>query len=304
MTKKLTLALAFALLLLIPALLSAQGRVRYYPGTNETILLPNGDEVSPSLGFTAQPGTGLYKSAQSPPEMSFSLNGTRAVRIGSSYIHVMPDNGSIVFRVGSSPLITSDAPDVLALRNGGSVGFLSPQAFNVYNFCDSTANNCATGYERLATFWSGSVAYLKTQNAGTGVGQPLVIQGSKPKVLTDGAAAVSFVRVPVPTNGNTGGKVIYTATSTDGASGSLTSHAEYNFAGADIAGTVTCGVSAQLGVATAYARANTLICTVTPLTSTTNCDLQVTCTDNKAAAQTITFNWSLIMPIPTSVTPQ
>jgi hypothetical protein len=129
------------------------------------------------------------------------------------------------------------------------------------------------------------------------------IQGSKSKTLTDAGAAVSFVRIAVPTGGSMGGDVIYTATSTNGTA-ALTRQARWSFAGSDTAGTVTCGVGTEYAVATAYSRANTLVCTMTAVTSTTNCDLQITCTDNLAAAQTVAFNWRLNMPIANTVTPQ
>ena len=130
------------------------------------------------------------------------------------------------------------------------------------------------------------------------------IQGSKAKSLTDAAAAVSFTRIAVPTNGYIGGELIYTANSTDGTN-RLTTTGRYNFAGADTAGTVTCGTPNAVGTpATAYRRANTLVCAVTAVTSTTNCDLQVTCTDNLAGTQTVTFEYRLDMPSPATVSPQ
>jgi hypothetical protein len=128
------------------------------------------------------------------------------------------------------------------------------------------------------------------------------IQGSKSKTLTDAAGAVSFVRIAVPTNGAIGGRVQWVATSTDGASMLATSGEEF-FAGVDKAGTVTCGVGAALGTATAYSVGQTLVCTVTAATSTTNCDLQVTCTNNTAGDQAPVFNYRLDMPIIATVTP-
>jgi len=130
------------------------------------------------------------------------------------------------------------------------------------------------------------------------------IQGSKSKTLTDAAAAVSFVRIAVATNGYIGGKVIATANSTDGTN-RLTTTSEWYFAGADTGGTVTCGAPSAVGTpATAYRRANTLVCTMTSVTSTTNCDLQITCTDNLAGDQTPVFEWRLDMPSTATVTPQ
>jgi len=129
------------------------------------------------------------------------------------------------------------------------------------------------------------------------------IQGSKSKTLVDAAAAVSFVRVAVATNASAGGTVIWNAMSTDGTS-PLTQVGMTYFAGVNTAGTVTCTVGAVGTPITAYSRVNTLACTVSAVTSTTNCDLQVTCTDNLAGDQTPVFNWRLDMPVPNIVTPQ
>ena len=131
-----------------------------------------------------------------------------------------------------------------------------------------------------------------------------VIQGSKTLSLTDAGATVAFARVAVPTAGFAGGTVIYTATSTD-ATDQLTTTGMAYFAGVDKAGTVTCGSPSVLGtVATAYTKGNTLVCTLSAATSTTNCDLKVTCTDNTAGTQTVNFYWRLDMPISNTVAPQ
>ena len=131
-----------------------------------------------------------------------------------------------------------------------------------------------------------------------------VIQGSKTLSLTDAGAEVAFARVAVPTAGFAGGTVIYTATSTD-ATDQLTTTGMAYFAGVDKAGTVTCGSPSVLGtVATAYTKGNTLVCTLSAATSTTNCDLKVTCTDNTAGTQTVNFYWRLDMPISNTVAPQ
>ena len=129
------------------------------------------------------------------------------------------------------------------------------------------------------------------------------LEGSKSKTLTDAAAAVSFVRIAVATNASAGGTVIWNAMSTDGTA-PLTQAGMTYFAGVNTAGTVTCTVGAVGTPITAYSRVNTLACTVTTVTSTTNCDLQVTCTDNLAGDQTPVFNWRIDQPVINAVTPQ
>ena len=130
------------------------------------------------------------------------------------------------------------------------------------------------------------------------------IQGSKSKALTDAGAAVSIERVAVPTNGYVGQFTSFTANSTDGTD-RLTTTGLVSWAAADTAGTVTCGTPAVVGLSTAYKRANTLVCTFTTAVSTTNCDLQVTCTDNLAGVQTVSIEHFIVsMPSPNTYTPQ
>lgn len=129
------------------------------------------------------------------------------------------------------------------------------------------------------------------------------IQGSSAKTLTDAAAAASVVRIAVATNSYIGGKIIWTATSTD-ATDQLTTSGEQFFSGVDKAGTVTCGTGAAVGTATAYTTAKTLVCTVTVATSTTNCDIQASCTNDTVGSQNVIFNWRLDMPLTATVTPQ
>jgi hypothetical protein len=244
--------------------------------------------------------------------------------------------------VGAADLfLVRDAANTLALRNAGTAGTPVPQTFNIYNFCDGAA--CATGYERGSLYWSGNSLFLDAQAAGTGTARAIrlksangvyidgnlvpnsddnaayglggsavrwsnsyisrSIQGSKNKVLTDAAAAASFVRIAVPTNGFAAGRVIYTATSTDGTN-ILVSSASCEFAAADTGGTVTAGTPTCDTPATAYKRANTLVCTISGAVSTTNYDLQATCTDNLAGSQTMSINYRLDMPQPNTVTPQ
>jgi hypothetical protein len=130
-------------------------------------------------------------------------------------------------------------------------------------------------------------------------------QGSTSLTLTDAGAAVSFVRIAVPTDGYIGGKVIWTATSTH-ATGRLTATGESAFAGSDAAGTPLCTtpLTEIFTPITSYQRVNTLACTLTAAVATTNCDLQVTCTDDLAAAQPMTFEWRLDMPTIRTVTRQ
>lgn len=85
--------------------------------------------------------------------------------------------------------LARDNADVLALRNGTNA-----QAFNVYNTYTDASN-----YERAGVIWSSNVAYLRTQNAGTGSARLLIYQSgsttvaSLPSAATAGAGARAMV---------------------------------------------------------------------------------------------------------------
>jgi hypothetical protein len=238
---------------------------------------------------------------------------------------------------GAQDLIRYYPPSVSV--SGVTASLPGPAAgLNIYN----VGNSGSTDFEVAKLYWTGNVFVVSTTAGGSGgfrgiqvapgSGSFIVpsilataddtyalgvaasnrymgayftrwIQGSKSKTLTDAAAAVSFVRVAVVTNASAGGTVIWNAISTDGTS-PLTQVGMTYFAGVNTAGTVTCTVGAVGTPITAYSRVNTLACTITAVTATTNCDLQVTCTDNLAGDQTPVFNWRLDMPVPNTVTPQ
>ena len=115
------------------------------------------------------------------------------------------------------------------------------------------------------------------------------IQGSKSKALTDAGAAVSFMVVAVPTNGHVAGELGWTATSVSGAD-QLVANGRVRFWGTDTAGTPVCGIN-KIGTDGEghSGGGNTLVCTLTNAVSATNCAVQVTCTNDLAAVQAITF---------------
>jgi hypothetical protein len=122
-------------------------------------------------------------------------------------------------------------------------------------------------------------------------------QGSKSKALTDAAATTPFVTVAVPTNGWVGGELIWTATSLSGAD-QLTTQGAVRFAGATTGGTPVCTIGViGTDLAAVSGGANTLVCTWTNVVAAQTCALSVTCTNNLAAAQAITMNGRLNMPI-------
>jgi hypothetical protein len=116
------------------------------------------------------------------------------------------------------------------------------------------------------------------------------LQGSKSKALTDAAAAVAVIRVPVASNGHQNGNVIWDASSNDGtdyrsATGTI------HFASISKGATPTCTVNVMGTDLQASSNANTLVCTWTNVVNSTNCDLSVSCTDNTAGTQTMSINF-------------
>lgn len=91
--------------------------------------------------------------------LDFYYSGSIGAKIGAGYLDIAGSNDTRLYR---------DAANTLAMRNGGSVGSPVPQTFNVYNFYAGAAD-----YERGIVSWIGSVFYVGTQAAGTGVGRPM-----------------------------------------------------------------------------------------------------------------------------------
>lgn len=267
--------LALLLVVLLPALTTAQSFIRYYP--------PGGLMSDGANTFALQNGT----SAQ-------ALNIYNTFTDGSNYERATLTWSSIAnrFRLMTEKAGSGSSRDIqiyslgsLLLNAGAGAGWtVDTSGF----FIPSTTDTIDIG----STSQVSRNLYLSRST-----------QGSKSKSLTDAGAAVSIWRIAVPTNGYAGGDLIFTANSTDGTD-RLATTGRVTFSGADTAGTVTCGIGTPYGISTAYRRANTLVCTFTAVTSTTNCDVQVTCTDNKAAAQTMTIESRLDMPAANTVTPQ
>jgi len=278
------LALLFVALLSV-ATVHSQDQIRYYPpaglatmtgtatATTSTVplLLPDGTAVAPGLSWANSPHTGFFQSGST---MYFSHNNTGYIRFGTG-LYISGSGGQLAWTAvtpggAAEVVLERAAANTLALKNS-----TNNQTFRIYG--------------------SSGTTYLALAEAG--------LQGSKSKTLTDAAAAASVVSIAVATNSYIGGKIIWTATSTD-ATDQLATSGEQFFSGVDKAGTVTCGTGAALGTATAYTTAKTLVCTVTVATSTTNCDIQASCTNDTAGSQNVIFNYRLDMPLTATVTPQ
>lgn len=113
---------------------------------------------------------GLVFTARSTSFVSFNESNQIPLFVMTGASFVLRSTGFISWAStadagGTADLtIGRDAANTLALRNGANA-----QSFNVYNtFTD------ASNYERLAIRWSGNVAYIGAQNAGTGVARNFV----------------------------------------------------------------------------------------------------------------------------------
>jgi hypothetical protein len=335
---KTLMRMALIALVVLPAAASAQPNGYFFPPhwmydpalgalvAPNRILLPDGLATAPSLLFAGSVNTGLYMSSG---VIRLAYGGVLATSFYSGSIGLHSAGAGITF---NETILGRAAANTLYQKNGAN-----PQAFWIANTDDGAGN-----YERATLAWAanqfsiaggaggtgatrslefsgwGSVLFNATpvpgNDAARNLGGPAnkwkdffvaqSVQGSRSKALTDAAAAVAIERVAVPTNGYVGMLTSFTANSTDGTN-RLTTTGLVSWAGADTAGTPTCGAPVVVGLSTAYKRANTLVCTFTNVVSTTNCDLSVTCTDNLAGVQTMEIEHFIVsMPKPNTYTPQ
>jgi hypothetical protein len=337
---KTLMRMALIALVVLPAVASAQPNGYFFPPhwmydpalgalvAPSRILLPDGTVSSPAVAWASEPGAGFYRAGAG--YWYYASSGGNRVRLGTGEVSVLSDTGFFALGSAVDTRLTRGAANTLYQKNGAN-----PQAFWLANTDDGAGN-----YERAEFRWNTNILEMGSTAGGTGAVRPVrlmgqymsfagnalpsvgdtrqlgdssntwtsaylsrSIQGSRSKTLTDTAAAASFVRIAVPTNGFAGGEVIYTATSTDG-SAILATTSSCVFSATDIGGTVIAGAPNCRTPSTSYTRANTLVCTISGAISTTNYDLQASCTDDKAAAQTVTLYYRLDMPQPNTVTPQ
>lgn len=141
---------------------------RVVPGG--TSLFGNGLVTTPSISFVSEPTLGAYRPQAGI--VDWAQGGVAGIRMNMiNGLFTIPSSSffswsSTTSATGSTDLfLARDAASVLAQRDG-----VNAQAFRVYNtFTD------ATNYERLNSLWSGNVAFLQTENAGTGTARSLEI---------------------------------------------------------------------------------------------------------------------------------
>lgn len=267
------------------------------------ILLPDGLRTAPSLTFSAQNTTGLFR--QSTSVMGFAVNSSTVFTVSSITAGPLGLRISDGFALSWSANTTNTAAGDVALWREGS-GHLglrngtSGQQFSVYGTYTDASN-----YGRFGVVSTSTGTDLIAQTAGTGTGGLRSIQGSRALVLTDAAVAVSFTRIAVASNGYMGGEMLWVATSTDATDyRSLTGRTRFSFV--NKGGTEDCNDVAAIGTdLLSSSNGNTLACTWTGANAAADtCDLQVTCTDNTAGDQTVSIYGTIQMPILGTVTPQ
>lgn len=249
------------------------------------VLSTNGSSTAPGLSFASAAADGLYWEAG-------GFGGLRLRSDGPYFILTMDPGHDGTAPFSSLGFHTTTGTQLLNEATATKYAALLVKGSDPSNLLSVTSGAALNQITQTLT----STAFTQ-QIALTGLP---AISGCTTKALTDAAAAVSFARVAVATDGYMAGELEWTATSTD-ATDQIVTFGKQPIVGVDKAGTVTCATSAQYATTTAATNANTLVCTVTTVTSTTNCDAQVTCTNNTAGDQAINFCWRLDMPIATTV---
>lgn len=99
------------------------------------LLLADGLVGTPSLAWSTNSNTGFYQAATN--EIDIAIAGVRRFIITSTRFINLNDTASYEFGAGTDLVLTRDAPNTLALRNGASA-----QTFNLYNtFTNATTYN-------------------------------------------------------------------------------------------------------------------------------------------------------------------
>jgi hypothetical protein len=127
----------------------------------------DGSAAAPSISFTSDPDTGLYRVNSN--YLGMTLGGVVQTAYQAGYTTFKSTmqfgwSSGDPTADGMDLILTRDAANTLAQRNGTSA-----QAFNIYNTFTS-----ATSYERAELLWSSNTFYIATRKgAGGGVARAL-----------------------------------------------------------------------------------------------------------------------------------
>lgn len=125
------------------------------------LLLGNGTAAAPSLTFSSDSTTGLYRS--SAAKIDIAIAGLDLFRFDGGNFYNLKDTGGIYWGVNADVGLLRDAANTLAQRNGTNA-----QKFRLYGTYTD-----ATNYERLVIENTVGNAQIYTDKAGTGLARPL-----------------------------------------------------------------------------------------------------------------------------------
>lgn len=157
MFKRIVTALAIVVLLAIAATPVGSQSIERAHSRIVRMLFGDGTALLPSMAFATQPNTGIYHAGVN--DISMSSNGSRVAAF----------SGADFYLVGANPIIQLGASsDVQLTRDGAADAFAqrrttNGQTFRLYNTWTDASN-----YERVGFQWTGNVAQLLVQQAGTG----------------------------------------------------------------------------------------------------------------------------------------
>jgi hypothetical protein len=128
----------------------------------------DGTAAAPCYSFASGPTYGRFFAASG---LQDSIAGVAKTYLGGSQFqldanHVLEWASGAVGGAADVKL-NRDAANTLALRNGTNA-----QTFNIYN----TSSAANANYERLAAYWTGNIAVIETQKAGTGSSRDLYLR--------------------------------------------------------------------------------------------------------------------------------
>ena len=134
-------------------------------------LFADGTAAAPSMAFASDVTTGLFLSSGN---IRISAGGSGLFQFTSgARLSILSDTAQLRFGVNQDVILTWDAANTLALRNGTAA-----QTFRVYNTYTDASN-----YERLFVGAAGGLFQIKGEIAGTGAARPILIDTNTTGIL-------------------------------------------------------------------------------------------------------------------------
>ena len=147
---------------------------------------PDGSVSAPAFAFAGATDTGFYRDTGGG-RIRVAVGGNYALNIASGGIGLVSDTAFIQMGASADTILTRDAANTLALRNGTNA-----QTFRVYNTFTDSSN-----YERGSIGWVSNLLTIAAENAGTGSNRGISIVG-KGQVILESTLSAVFLK----TSGN------------------------------------------------------------------------------------------------------